>query len=66
MHLPEPFIQETRKLLGDDRFQQLKVALDEEPPVSIRLNPFKVEYGKWRIKVEFKWELYHGVITVIT
>lgn len=50
MHLPEPFIQETRKLLGDDRFQQLKVALDEEPPVSIRLNPFKVEYGKWRIK----------------
>lgn len=50
MHLPEPFIQETRKLLGDNRFQQLSVALEEEAPVSIRQNPFKIKSGEWRVE----------------
>ena len=42
MQLPEDFIRETRQLMGESRFSRLMGALDEEPPVSIRLNPRKV------------------------
>lgn len=42
-HLPEDFIQYTRELLGTERFDSLQEALCEEPAVSIRLNPFKVD-----------------------
>ena len=42
MQLPEDFIQETRQLMGESRFNRFLGALDEEPPVSIRLNPKKV------------------------
>ena len=39
VHLPEDFIRETRLLMGEDRFNCFLGAFDEEPPVSIRLNP---------------------------
>ena len=39
MQLPEEFINQTRTLLGDERFSRFMAALDEEPPVSVRLNP---------------------------
>ena len=39
VHLPEDFIRETRLLMGEDRFNRFLGAFDEEPPVSIRLNP---------------------------
>ena len=39
--LPEEFIKSTRQLMGEDRFARYLSAFDEEPPVSIRLNPRK-------------------------
>jgi 16S rRNA C967 or C1407 C5-methylase (RsmB/RsmF family) len=37
--LPEKFIQTTRQLMGDERFDRYLRAFDEPAPVSIRLNP---------------------------
>ena len=39
MNLPAPFIEYTRALLGDEEYEKLAAALEQEPPVSIRLNP---------------------------
>ena len=39
MQLPDEFIQTTRPLMGDDRFEQYLDAFRHESPVSIRLNP---------------------------
>ena len=39
MTLPEDFIRETRQVMGEQRFNRFMGAFDEEPPVSIRLNP---------------------------
>ena len=43
MTLPEAFIEQTRAVMGDDRFARFLAAFDEEPPVSIRLNPMKTK-----------------------
>ena len=48
MTLPEDFIRETRLLMGEARFNRFIGAFDEEAPVSIRLNPRRVEGGGWR------------------
>ena len=45
MQLPADFEQQTRRLMGDERYDVVRTALMEEPPVSIRLNPFKA--GGW-------------------
>ncbi len=37
--LPEEFVKQTRKLMGEERFARYLAAFSEEPPVSIRLNP---------------------------
>ena len=39
MELPREFIESTRALMGEERFNRYLAAFDEEPPVSIRLNP---------------------------
>ena len=39
--LPEEFVRETRQMMGDERFERYLKAFEEEPPVSIRLNPRK-------------------------
>ena len=39
MVLPEEFIRYTKVLFGEERFTRYLAAFDEEPPVSIRLNP---------------------------
>lgn len=39
--LPESFTAYTRQLFGDDRFERYLQSFEEEPPVSIRLNPLK-------------------------
>ena len=39
--LPDIFLSETRVLLGDRLFGSFMEAMDNEAPVSIRLNPFK-------------------------
>lgn len=41
MELPASFIDYTRALLGDEEYDKLAVALQQEPPVSIRLNQLK-------------------------
>ena len=41
MILPEEFIQQTKAIMGDERFHTLLNALQEKPSVSIRLNPSK-------------------------
>ena len=39
--LPDVFIQQTRQLMGTERFERYLQSFEEEPPVSIRLNPMK-------------------------
>ncbi|MBQ8453589.1 MAG: hypothetical protein IJ539_07425 [Prevotella sp.] len=41
MTLPEDFISETRQLMGDERFERLLLGLQQEAPVSIRINERK-------------------------
>ncbi|MBR1415910.1 MAG: hypothetical protein IJ570_08640 [Prevotella sp.] len=41
VELPLAFTDYTRQLMGDERFGRFLAAFDEEPPVSIRLNPRK-------------------------
>ncbi len=41
MTLPDDFIKYTRQLMGDRMWQTLEAGLADEPPVSVRLNPFK-------------------------
>ena len=43
MELPLSFINYTKTLLGADEYQRLSTALEEEQPVSIRLNKKKAE-----------------------
>lgn len=46
MTLPQEFIDYTRPLMGEERFARFMDALELPAPVSIRLNPFKVESGQ--------------------
>lgn len=41
LQLPEKFIETTRELLGQESYERLVGALQEEAPVSIRRNPLK-------------------------
>ena len=47
MQLPEEFLRETRSVLGPERFECYLKAFEEEPPVSIRLNPLLVHGRAW-------------------
>ena len=40
MNLPTSFVNYTRHLLGEKEYEELGIALTQEPSVSIRLNPF--------------------------
>ena len=42
LQLPAQFSEYTRQLMGGERFERYLLSFDEEPPVSIRLNPRKV------------------------
>lgn len=44
IQLPEEFIQETRLVMGEERFNSYMEAFNEEAPTSIRLNP-KYNFG---------------------
>ncbi|WP_294476734.1 rRNA cytosine-C5-methyltransferase [uncultured Bacteroides sp.] len=54
MNLPASFIEYTRSLLGDEEYEKLADALQQEPPVSIRLNleKLKVESGELRVAMQ--------------
>ncbi len=49
MQLPEEFIRTTEALMGHDRFEQYLHSFEEDAPVSIRLNPAKMEDGRWKM-----------------
>ena len=46
--LPEEFTKTIRQLMGEERFNRYLSAFEEEPPVSIRLNPMKVKNEELR------------------
>jgi len=48
--LPDVFIQQTRQLMGTERFERYLQSFEEEPPVSIRLNPRKTADGQWTVE----------------
>ena len=47
MELPASFVDYTRSLLGEEEYEKLAVALQQEPPVSIRFNN-----EKWKVQDE--------------
>ena len=47
--LPAAFTEKTRLLMGEERFERYLQSFEEEPPVSIRVNPRKMEDGRWKI-----------------
>ena len=49
MVLPQEFTTYTRALMGNELYEQLHAALDQEPPVSLRLNPFKTINGETEV-----------------
>ncbi len=48
IQLPKEFIHTTKQLMGEARFERYLQSFEEEVPVSIRLNPLKVD-GGWQI-----------------
>ncbi len=50
VHLPEDFVRETRRTMGDERFERYLKAFEEESPVSIRLNPRKLKDEGWKVE----------------
>ena len=46
MNLPASFIDYTRALLGNEEYEKLFAALEQEPPVSIRLNKLTIDSGQ--------------------
>jgi len=62
MELPASFIDYTRSLLGDKEYDKLAVAIQQEPPVSIRLKResetlIQVKsFGRPRDLIKFKIE----------
>lgn len=49
MEIPEDFSRYTKQLMGEDLFRILTDGLQQEPPVSIRINPFKCNLRDIRI-----------------
>ena len=60
MVLPQEFTAYTRALMGNELYEKLLAALEEEPPVSLRLNPFKTKNGETEVCNA------HGLTMVIT
>ena len=49
MNLPTSFIESTRALLGNEEYEQLAEALQQEPPTSVRLNGEKLKSGEHNV-----------------
>ena len=49
MQLPDEFVRKTCDLMGQERFERYLQSFDEEPPVSIRLNPKKTSDDRWQM-----------------
>lgn len=55
MELPASFVDYTRTLLGDEEYQKLAESLNEEQPVSIRINANKLEVDKEKFNGRVPW-----------
>ena len=49
MQLPDEFVRKTCDLMGQERFERYLQSFEEEPPVSIRLNPKKASDDRWQM-----------------
>ena len=58
-NLPEDFISETRRIMGEERFSRFLGAFEEEAPVSIRLNTKHGGFVKSATKVPWCEEGYY-------
>ena len=47
--LPAIYMERTRQLMGEERFERYLSSFEEDTPVSIRLNPKKMDTGRWKI-----------------
>ena len=47
--LPAIFTENTRQLMGAERFERYLQSFEEDTPVSIRLNPRKMADGRWQM-----------------
>ena len=47
--LPAIFTENTRQLMGAERFERYLQSFEEDAPVSIRLNPRKMADGRWQM-----------------
>ena len=48
VNLPADFVAETRRIMGDERYNRFVGAFDEEAPTSIRVNPrIAIDHGPW-------------------
>ena len=48
VNLPADFVAETRRIMGDERYNRFAGAFGEEAPVSIRVNPrIAIDHGPW-------------------
>ena len=52
MNLPASFTDYTRALLGNEEYEKLFVALEQEPPVSIRLNNLTIDSGQLTVTMQ--------------
>lgn len=52
MNLPVSFIDYTRALLGNEEYEKLFAALEQEPPVSIRLNKLTIDSGQLTVAMQ--------------
>lgn len=59
MNLPASFVEYTHRLLGDRDFTCLGEAMDQEPPVSIRLNKLKIKNIDWTNPVPWATNGYY-------
>lgn len=50
--LPEEFSTYTREIMGEQRWMRFAEAMDEEPPVSVRLNPMKFRSDSMALPAE--------------
>ena len=55
MNLPADFVAETRRIMGDERYNRFVGAFDEEAPTSIRVNPRIVGDGCFDGEKQVPW-----------
>jgi 16S rRNA C967 or C1407 C5-methylase (RsmB/RsmF family) len=55
IQLPKEFIHTTKEVMGEERFERYLHSFEEETPVSIRLNPIKMQDIKCQMEDAVPW-----------